>query len=724
MDTDFSVEEINFQDYWLILKRRWKPAIGTLSLVSLAALVVAFSEKTVYQAEAKLLFRTDRSTSLTGLGEALGRLETLTFEANPLDTQVQVIQSQPTLATVIQDLDLRDSENNLLKPDDLAEDLTVEALAGTDVIKISYKSSDPEISALVSNKIAEFFVRENIQENRAEATAARDFVSQQLPQTEAALNQAEINLKQFKELNNIVSLDQESSSLVNISFNLQEQLDSAESQISNIDAIIQTYQAQLNISDPQYAVVIAALNQSEGVQKVLRELQEVEEEIATNRALFTEESQLISRLRVRQENLQSILQKRINQVVNQRPLPNTVNLQIGGLQSDLISQVVALNAQRQGLVNQVSALNNQLGRYESRMQSLPDLEKQQSELERNLQVAKATYESLLARFQELKVAESQNIGNVRLMSPALVPEKPVNSNKKLILLAGIVAGSLLGITVAFILDLLDASVKTVKEAKDLLGYATLGMIPMISESEEYLLYSRKERWVPSLVTRDLARSPISEAYRMLQANLKFVRSDDELKAIVVTSSIAQEGKSELAANLAVTMAQVGRKVLLVDANLRRPVQHRIWDIPNRCGLSNILVEPIDVYKATQEVMPNLQVLTSGVVPPNPVSLLDSNRMRALIPGLKKHYNFVIFDAPSLLDKADATVLSQLSDGILMVIRIGKTNKSCVKSSIEFCNQTGQNVLGVVINGISINKEPDSYFYYRDQPEVAMTSYKS
>lgn len=717
MDKDFPVEEISFQDYWLVLKRRWKSAVGTFGLVTLAALYLALSEKTIYQAEAKLLFRADRSTSLTGLGEALGRLETLTFEANPLDTQVQVIQSLPTLTAVIQDLDLRDSEDILLKPDDLARDLTVEALTGTDVIRISYQSKQPEISALVPNKIAELFIQDNIQENRAEAISARDFVSQQLPQTEEALNQAEMNLKRFKERNQIVSLGQEASSLVDISFNLQQQVDAAAAQISNIDAIAQTYQTQLNVNDSQYAVVLAALNQSEGVQRALRELQGVEEEIAANSALFTEESQLISRLRAKQNNLQSILQERIYQVVNQRPFTDTTNLQIGDLQSDLISQIITLNAQRQGLVNQINALTTQLSRYENRMLTLPELEKQQSELERDVQVAKATYESLLARFQELQVAESQNIGNVRLMSSAPVPDDPVSSNKKLILLAGIAAGSLFGIAIAFILDLLDNSVKTVKEAKDIFGYKVLGLIPTISESEESLLYSSKERWISSLITRELSRSPVSESYRMLQTNLKFISSDNEPKAIVITSSIAQEGKSELAANLAISMAQIGRKVLLVDANLRQPIQHRVWNIPNTYGLSNVLVESIKAHEAVQIVMPHLQVLTSGVIPPNPVALLDSNRMRSLMSELKNSYDCIIFDAPSLLNKADATVLSQLSDGMLMLVRLGVVDKTRAKSAKEFINQTGQNILGIVISGINIKEETESCFFYSEKSEA-------
>lgn len=722
MDNEFVVEDINFRSYWLILKRRWKPAIGVFSVVTLAALLLALTEESAYQAEVKLLFRSDRSTSLTGLGEALGRVESLTFEANPLDTQVEVIQSRPIIDTAIQELDLRDSEGNLAQADDITKDLSISALPGTDVLSIAYSSKEPEQAALVVNKIADIFIRDNLRENRSEAVSARDFISQQLPKTEADLNQAENNLKQFKERNQIVALSQEASSLVDISFGLQQQIDGAESQISSIDSVSASYRAQLNIDDSQYAIVLAALSQSVGVQAALEELQRVEQEIAANSALFTPDSQAISRLNRQQENLQSILGQRIDQVVNDRSFSQQANLQIGDLQAGLIGELINLDAQRQGLASQIGVLSEQERRYSDRMLLLPELEKQQGQLERDLEVAKATYQTLLTRFQELQVAESQSIGNVRLISPAVTPEYPLGSNRKLVLAAGMVAGMLLGVVVAFVLDLLDSSVKTVKEAKDIFGLTILGVIPTTSPAEESLLYAHQERWIPSVVTRDLGRSPLSEAFRMLQTNLKFLGSDRSLKSIVVSSSVPQEGKSEVAANLAVAIAQVGRRVLLVDADLRSPVQHRVWGTPNLTGLSNVLVEQIDFKDAVQVVMPNLTLLTAGVTPPNPVALLDSKRMAALLADFVDSYEIIIFDAPPLLGRADANVLGKLADGLLMVVRPGVADAAKAKSAKEFLEQSGQRVLGMVINGIDIKAEPDSYFYYNETLESANLSH--
>jgi polysaccharide biosynthesis transport protein len=223
--------------------------------------------------------------------------------------------------------------------------------------------------------------------------------------------------------------------------------------------------------------------------------------------------------------------------------------------------------------------------------------------------------------------------------------------------------------------------------------------------------------------RDHPRSSVSAAYQMLQANLKFLTSDKELKTIVVASSVPKEGKSEVCANLAAAIAQVGRRVLLVDADMRRPTQHHIWDLTNAVGLSNVIIDRVALEEAVEEVMPNLYVLPSGVIPPNPMALLDSKRMASLVETFSQDFDFVIFDTSPLAGTADAAVLGKLTDGIVLVVRPGVVDTAGAKSAKEFLMQAGQNILGIVINGVDVKSEPDSYFYYMeeqlDQPSDAL-----
>jgi polysaccharide biosynthesis transport protein len=200
----------------------------------------------------------------------------------------------------------------------------------------------------------------------------------------------------------------------------------------------------------------------------------------------------------------------------------------------------------------------------------------------------------------------------------------------------------------------------------------------------------------------------------LRANLKYVSADKELKVIVVTSSVPQEGKSTVAANLAMAIAQMERRVLLVDGDLHRPVQHQIWDLPNNEGLSNAIVGQSDLRNAIAQVMDNLYVLPSGLVPPSPASLLDSKRMAALIDSFRDNFDCVILDTPSLSVGADAASLGQMADGVLFVVRPGVADVVNAGFAKELLEKSGQNVLGQVINGIIPKNEPHSNYYFNNE----------
>ena len=189
-----------------------------------------------------------------------------------------------------------------------------------------------------------------------------------------------------------------------------------------------------------------------------------------------------------------------------------------------------------------------------------------------------------------------------------------------------------------------------------------------------------------------------------------MNSDTTIKSIVVTSSGSQEGKSTVAANLAAAMAQVGNKVLLVDANLHSPIQHRIWDIYNNSGLSNIIAEQLDPRTVTEEVMPNLDLLTSGVIAPSPATLLDSQRMRMLMDYWSERYDFVILDTPALDLTADAPIIGRMADGVLLVVRPGSVEKGQARFSKEILDQSGLNMLGIVFNGVNPQLDSRSHYY--------------
>lgn len=705
-------EEIDLGKYWLVLKRRWFP--GILVFNSMIALSVAYVLLQVpkYSAGGQLLFRDDRASSVTGLGsdQNIGDISTLAPQGNPLDTQAEIIRSLPIIEATIKALNLKDADGDLLDSEAVVEELTVKPLAGTDVLQISFASTDPKQAAIVVNQVMKEYITNNINTNRAEATAARQFILQQLPTTERAVREVEESLRQFKEANGIVSLTAESSATVDNLSSLEKSITSAQAELAEVDAKAGQLQRQVGL-DAKSSIAISSLNQSAGVQEALTQLQAVQQQLASQRALYREGHPAITALKRQETQLKTLLQQRVGQVVGSDVQVSEGDLQIGDLRQSLISDYVQAEIQRIGVARRVNQLSQAQASYQARSRILPSLEKAERELDRRLTAAQTTYETLLKRLQEVQVTENQTIGNARVISAAIVPESPVSPKKPLILAAGVLVGGLLGVATAFLLDLTDRSVKTLREARELFGYTLLGVIPTIGRSEKSALRSDDALHLPRVISRDFPGAPVQEAYQMLQANLKFLVSDKELKAIVVTSSVPKEGKSEVAASLAASIAQVNRRILLVDANMRQPAQHHAWDLPNTEGLSNLIVGQVSIEEAVQSVTPNLHVLTAGVLPPNPLGLLDSTRMSSLVEMLSEQYDFIIFDTPALAGTADSAVLGKLTDGILLVVRPGVVDSANGRAAKEFLTQSGQQVLGLVVNSINTKNEPDSYFYY-------------
>lgn len=711
MDSIYNFEEIDFQKYFQVIQRRWIPAIGIMGAIIGASTWYAFSMKPSYQAEGSLLIKRNQTSSLTGLGEAIGRLESLGVNNNPLDTQARIVKSVPVMQTVIKQLNLKDADGKPQKVKDFTGKIKVEPDKGTDVLKISYANQDPELAAQVVNQVMQVYIRNNIEANRAEAVSARKFILQQVPGRESSVREAESELRNFKEKYKLIALETEANLTVSTISDLEKQIAEAQAQLVNVTARSQKLQNEAKVN-PQQAVDLASLSQNEGIKQVLAQLQEAQSKLAVERSRWQPTHPSIINLEEKVAALESVLDGRVKQVIRSNQQISVGNLQIGELRTEIVADFVRTEAERVGLAQQVNSLTEKWLSYKGRASVLPRLEQSQRQLERKLKAAQTTYETLLVKLQEIQVAENQNVGNARVMSPALVPDTPVTNKQKLVIGGGTSLGLVLGLIAAFSLDLIDRSVKTVKEAKDIFEYPLLGMIPTVEKSNKKSLTSEKfDESIPRIVGRNIPFFPIGNAYQMLQANLKFLSLDKELKSIVVTSSVSQEGKSEVATNLAVVMAQLGNSVLLVDANMRHPVHHHIWDMTNALGLSNVIVDQFAPDVAIQSVIPNLYVMPSGVIPPNPLALLDSQRMAALVASFKQDFDFVIFDAPPLAGTADAAVLSRLADGVLMVVRPGVVDTASANAAREFLKQSGQKVLGMVINGVNVNREPDSYFYY-------------
>ncbi len=705
-------EYIDLHQYWFILKRRWLPASAVLGSVLLLTALVTFLQKPVYQAQGELLLKkADSTSSLTGLGKEIGELDSV--QSNPLETEAHIIRSIAVSPKVMPALNLKDRKGVPLKRKDILKLLDVRSIKGTDILQISFKSTVPQEAVAVVNKLMNFYLEKNIRTNRAEAVAAREFIEDQLPKNKDTVRKAEAALRSFKEKNKIVALPEEAKAAVTEISNLESQIAKAQVDLTNTTTRSAALRNQLGMNSQQ-ATALSTLSQSRGVQKVLEDLQAVQSQLELERSRFLEDAPIIVNLKSKEAQLKALLQERITQVLGSQQQPGDGNLQIGELQQNLIEEFVKSEVERLVLTNQLTALARVEAISKQRANVIPQLEQSQQDLEREVEAAQATYETLLKKLQEVRITEQQNVGNAQITQVALDPEKPLSPKKRLNFGLGGVVGILLAVVTALVLDARDTSIKTVREARELLGYTLLGIIPNFEKIDKVGSRSKdREGATPKIPVKDTPRSLISETYRMLYANLKFLGSDKEVRVIAVTSAVPKEGKSTVCANLGLAIAQLGFKVLLVDADMYHPSQHKFWELSNTVGLSNIIVEQLELKTAIAKAMPNLYVLTSGVLPPNPLALLNSRRMASLIEDFSQSYDFVIIDTPPLSAAADARILSAMTDGMLMVVQPKLVDSASAIAAKELLDQSGQNVLGMVINGVNPENEPDSYFYAKE-----------
>ena len=706
-----SSQTLSIDKYWQIIKRRWVPGTTVLLTVFILGVVATLTKKPIYEAQSQLRFKkSNASANLNELSREIGTLSPIGDESNPLNTEAEIIRSVPLVKKTIADLNLKNEEGKTISTSSFRDKLQVAEITETDIVRVAYQDHNPKLAAQVVNTLVANYLDRNIMVNRAEAVAAREFLEKQLPKTEQSLRKIEAEIRKIKEDNQITSTKGETAAIIENLKNIEQEIANAQGSIASSTSQAEYIKNKLGFSAEQ-ALLATAISQSPKVQGTIDKLQAVESELAQERTRFTEDNPQIIALQAKRDSLQKLLRQQAESVGGSKIKALYQNPKFGDIQQQLAAELIQLEATKNGLAKQVDYLIQAERTQRERARQLPQLEQKLRQLERELNASQSTYESLLQQRQTIQIAENQNIGNVRVVSYAEVPQLPLSSRSVAFLASGSLA-LLAAAGIIYLLEITDKSIKTTEEAKQLLGYTWLGAIP---DTERLKLMSLLEvngdSTVPKLVVKDYPSLPVSESYRMLQSNLKFLSSDKQVKSIVVTSSVAGEGKSAITANLATAMAQVGHKVLLVDADLHRPLQHRIWDVYNGAGLSNVIAEQLDPRMAIEEVMPNLNLLPAGVLPPSPATLLDSQRMKMLISYWSERYDFVIIDTPAIDFAPDAPIIGRMADGILLAVKLGKVERVKANFTKEILEQSGQNVLGIVLNGVNTQTESRSYYYH-------------
>lgn len=732
---DFQQEEqqVNIQDYLRIVYRgRWI-ILASFLVVLLITAYITFTSKPVYEATAKIMIESQGS-----MERALFDVNYLGNQSTLITNQVEILKSRMLAENVVRFLEAVPYRDSLevFQPDDKGEYMPFRAQVGwvmtnlevtpkkdTDLIEVKFSANSPFEAAQICNVVVETFREANRAFSRSEFKELRQFLEKQLEKKGDELKKSEDALKEYRETQKLVSLDDRTRELISRYAESQAELEAAQvdmeaslEQKKNLENQLEERRNSLSMEVAQTSSPLLKELQ-ENYAKLVAEKVTYETLISQDRIDPQEYQSQLSSMSNRIKAVQDKLQEEAKRIASTSMIADP--LQIA---QEIISSILKLETTIKGTRAKVEALRGITSQYDAELERLPGKALELARLQRQLQADQNTYILMTEKLEETKISEAGQKENIRLVDNAILPMYPTKPNKKLNLILGALIGLGLGIGLTFLIEYFDDSVKNPDELERL-GLPILSIIPKIAtEDLTKKILSRNggsngeleeiQKIESRLITHFDPKSPISEAYRTLRTNIQFKDIENTNRAILITSSTPKEGKSTTVANLAITMAQMGSKTLLVDTDLRRPVIHSIFDLKKDTGITNYLVgkSPFeDVVKPT--MIDNLYVVTSGPLPPNPSEILSSKKMKDFIQKARSEFSTILFDSPPIIAVTDAAVLSSIVDGLILVIKAHQTRRDAIKRALNLLESVKAKVYGSLLNSVNIERTYGSYYYY-------------
>ncbi|GCA74348.1 tyrosine-protein kinase YwqD [Microcystis aeruginosa NIES-2520] len=728
-------EELNLRQVFSVFKhRRWLIAGITLGVTGAIA-TWTFLKTPIYQGRFLLLIGQPIEENKNSLRlAAQDILPQLGGEDIDYDTQIAVLTSPQLLNPILSKITPKypDFTYSDLISKTGQSDLEISQLKETKVLEISYQDAEPEKIKLVLDNLARHYLNYSSQERKTEINQGLDFVNAQLPLLRERVNTLQKQMQQFRQQYNFLDPDKEATRLSQQLTTTEQDYRAAQVALNEINSRYQALQQQVGLA-PNQAIIATYLSESPGYQDLLKQLQEVEVELAKQSAVFAKDSPIIATLEEKRANLLPLLQNEAQRTLGEK-LPQTVGnspalVSRSALRVELTQQLVEAANSRQTLEIKVESLARSLEQQKASVKNLAVLARRYTDLQRELEIATTSLGRFLEEQQKLQLKVAQQVVPWQLISPPEVEEEFVSPKPVRNLALGVIGGLLLGIGAAFLAERLDPVHHSADELKEDAKLPLLGAIPWNKDIDKIekvntalpqLTVGDRKITIPNSTPKSANEnpyyynfSPFSEAFHTLNTNIRLLGSDSPLKSLVISSVSPGDGKTTMAINIAKAAARMGQKVLLVDADLRRPQIHLRLNLDNDHGLSNVLAEGLDWNEAVQSLPrhENLSILTAGSIPPDPTRLLSSQRMQEMISQLQQDHAFdlIIYDLPPIAAFADAKILAAMATGLILVTKLGKTDRFALKNLLEDLKLSHISVLGLVANNVS--RKDHNYRYY-------------
>lgn len=712
--------DVDLRDYWRIIRRRKIIIIVITLLISSSSFLFAKFKAPAPQYEATAAVKFERSTNVAGLF-----IEAISYTTGDLlATQAIIITGYPIMERVAKELGLIDpklSSDQIRQSEklsriivDLQDQVEAEQVEYTNVIDITATAPDPKMAQRLANRVAKVYREQNIAEKNRQTKEARSFIEQQLEIIGDSLKDAEERLRTYKEEKNLVALDQQVSNVIGRIANLESDYEKVNRRIEELS---------LHLS---------------------RLRKGVEPPFKTSKIFLEDVSPTISKLN--SALLDLIVRKNalLLNYTEKSPQVQELEGQIKKITADMEG---ALSSILKGLEIKRESLDRQLRISRGTYKNIPEEYLKLIRLQREVKVNEDLFSLLKSKHQEALIREAEQVEEVVVIEHAPQPTKPVDSPKTLaITFVGIIVGSILGLVTAITVETLDTSIGTIEDVEEFLGIPVLGVIPYtgIQEVKEILTDKFPEvknegtlRRYAHLIIHFAPRSSMAESYRTLKTNVLAVMGKG-IKTLLITSTSPLEGKTTTIINLALSMAQTGKKTLLVESDLRKPRIASNFGIEKQPGLVDMFLGNYKWTEVTRDLtdimlgkmtieeisltpgMDNLSIIPCGPVPPNPTEVAESSKMKDFINQAREKYDVVLLDSAPILTASDAAIMSSYVDGVIMVYQVGKVARGALRRAKTQLEGVKAKVMGVVLNGVrpEISTDYDTlkygYYYYGER----------
>jgi capsular exopolysaccharide synthesis family protein len=712
-------KEIKLTDYVdFIFRYKWTILLTTLA-VFIIIIIFTLTRPSVYKSSCTFMIEmTDVSTN------KFDQLS-LSSKVRPMGFYQAVIKSRKFRENVAQKLEINDSTTiNFIEAISLViNNLSLQSSVISGMYELGANTNDPIISYLLANIGTDMFKQRCQGIDQEDAQNIVNFVDKQRIVAKNKLEQTERELQKFKEKSNISFT--EDGGLVKKLVKIENQLTEVQTQKelarANLDALNlrlkdRRGEASTNLNNPESPEVIQWRDAVTSLENQRNELLQVSGE---KNPQF---EQLENKILIKKREL---VEKMIDSASGIEPTSVGETSFLKGLEQRRINEELNLYI----MENREKFFDQLMVNFKKQHPDLLEHTMEISRLSRAKTVSENLFNFLLEKGEEAKIKAATGTGGIKIIDPAIFPTNPIPRKTTRNATLSIILGLALGFGIALIREFMDNTIRSEEDITNFLGLPIMGMVPEIVNNNGNKISDNPNRSKTfsskqinnsgndsdrrtKLISHMNLRDPITETYRSMRTNLEFSWLDKPVQCMMLTSPTPGDGKSITLANLGISFAEIGRRTLIVDTDLRKPVQHKIFGTEKKPGLTDYLVGDVSLEQVVYDVgVENLKVIPVGKNPPNPAEILSSKKFQEFIESQKEKFDMILFDTPPVISVTDPVLMSRKVDGVLFVVKFAKTDRQVAASAIESLKKSRANILGAVLNSTQFHRGYGYYRYY-------------